>query len=49
MAEESRNTLICDLIVKDLNLKETQFEIINESSSLKGSAVCLVRHSCSKC
>ena len=43
MAEESTDKLICNLIVKDLNLKETQFEFIKESSSLKGSAVCLVR------
>ena len=43
MAENTKDTLICSLIVEDLNLKETQFEIIKESSSLDGSAVCIVR------
>ena len=44
MAEETRDALICSLIIADLNLKETQFEIIKESSSLDGSAVCIVRY-----
>lgn len=43
MAEEARTILISSLIVEDLNLKETQFEIIKESNSLDGSAVCVVR------
>lgn len=43
MAERGTDALICNLIVEDLNLKETQFEIIRESSSLDGSAVCIVR------
>ena len=43
MAEETEDTLIYNLITEDLNLKETQFEIIKESSSLDGSAVCIVR------
>ena len=43
MEEETKDTLICNLIVEDLNLKETQFEIIKESSTLDGSAVCIVR------
>lgn len=44
MAEKSTGTLISNLIVEDLNLKETQFEIIKESSSLDGSVVCTVRY-----
>ena len=43
MEERSADKLICSLIVEDLNLKEPQFEIIRESSSLDGSAVCIVR------
>lgn len=44
MAENATDTLISNLIVEDLNLKEEQFEIIRESSSLDGSAVCTVRY-----
>ena len=44
MAENTTDTLISSLIVEDLNLKEEQFEIIRESSSLDGSAVCTVRY-----
>lgn len=43
MAEDTTDALIGSLIVEDLNLKEIQFEIIKESSSLDGSAVCIVR------
>ena len=41
---ETTYALISNLIVVDLNLKETQFEIIRETSSLDGSAVCTVRY-----
>ena len=41
---ETTYALISNLIVGDLNLKETQFEIIRETSSLDGSAVCTVRY-----
>ena len=43
MAEENTNTTIRSLIVEDLNLKEAQFEISTEASSLNGSTVCIVR------
>jgi len=43
MAEETTDCLIRNLIVEDLNLNETQFEITRECSILDGSAVCIVR------
>ena len=40
--EENAESSIRSLILRDLNLKEAQFEIIKDSGVSDGSAVCIV-------
>jgi len=43
--EENAESSIRSLILRDLNLKEVQFEIIKDSGVSDGSAVCIVSQS----